>query len=188
MIFLHQATDFYAFLVQNANTANALAAIGSALAAFLAVVVSTITLGHQRKHDRLTVRPLAYIMVGDYDDRVYVKVANNGTGPMIIKSITVNDKPRPLYQALSDILPEGIYWTNYTADYADRSVRAGGQVVLVDLDSGSNTHVSPEKFGEARDLVRRALGNITVRVKYTDIYNKNQPIAERKLDWFHRCN
>jgi hypothetical protein len=134
------------------------------------------------------VRPLANIGVGDYENHVFVEVVNNGTGPMIIKSITINDSPQPLHIALWEVLPEGIRWRHFTGDCADRSVPAGGKIVLVDLSSRTYTGVNAGKFAAARELVRQALGNITVRVKYTDMYNRNQPAAERTLDWFHRAN
>jgi hypothetical protein len=134
------------------------------------------------------VRPLANIRVGDYENHVFVEVVNNGTGPMIIKSITINNSPQPLHIALWEVLPEGIRWRHFTGDCADLSVPAGGKIVLVDLSSRTYTGVDEGKFAAARELVRQALGNITVRVKYTDMYNKNQSAAERTLDWFHRAN
>jgi hypothetical protein len=132
------------------------------------------------------VRPLASIMVGDYKNHVFVEVVNNGMGPMIIKSITINNSPQPLDIALLEVLPKGIYWRHFTSDCTDRSVRAGGKVLLLDLHSSTYRGVNAS-FVADRDLVRHALGNITVRVKYTDMYNENQPIAERTLDWFHRA-
>ena len=105
---------------------------------------------------------------------------------MIVKSITINNSPQPLHIALWEVLPKGILWTHFTSDWAHRSVPAGGELVIVDLSSHIYTGINEGKFAAARDLVRRALGNITVRVKYTDMYDKNQYAAERKLDWFHR--
>jgi hypothetical protein len=133
-----------------------------------------------------TVRPLANIIVGDYDNHVFVAVVNNGAGPMIVKSIMISNSPQPLNIALSEALPKGIHWRHITTDGAGRSVPAGGKLVLVDLHSSIYTGAYAGKFAAERDLVRRALGNITVRVKYTDMYNKNQSAAERKLDLFHR--
>jgi hypothetical protein len=134
-----------------------------------------------------TVRPLANIIVGDYENHVYVQVVNNGAGPLIIKSISINNSPQPLDIAMREVLPKGILWRHFTFDCAGRSVPAGGKLVLVDLYSGTYTGVNEGKFAAARELVRRALGNITVRVKYTDMYHKDQPAAERTLDWFHRA-
>jgi hypothetical protein len=132
-----------------------------------------------------TVRPLPNIMAGNYQDHVYVDVVNNGAGPMIIKSITINDSPKPTHIALSEALPNGIHWRHIiTSDCAGRSVPAGGKLRLVDLSSRTRayTGVNEEKFASDRNLVGQALSNITVRVKYTDMYHKNPDATGRKLD------
>lgn len=73
-------------LIAKPDVANAVAAIGSAVLAAVAVVLSLISLylshaalRHQREHNRLTVRPLAYVVVGDYENQLFVKLRNNGT-------------------------------------------------------------------------------------------------------------
>ena len=102
---------------------------------------------------------------------------------MIIKSITINDSPKPAHIALSEALPKGIHWRHIiTSDCSGRSVPAGGKLRLVDLSSRNYTGVNKEKFGSDRDLVRQALSNITVRVKYTDMYHKNPDATKRPLD------
>ena len=175
-----ERTTMTTFAYVGANWSNIIAS--------LAFVLSMITLWQQRKHNRLTVRPLAYIEVGDYGNWVFVRVVNNGTGPMIIKSITVNDARKPLYEALPNPREWGVYWRHVAVVHtADRSVPAGGKLLLVDLSSANNKKVSEAAFAQARDAIRCALGAITVRVEYTDIYNKNQPVATRALkDVFHR--
>jgi hypothetical protein len=137
------------------------------------------------KQIEASIRPLAYIGVGDYQKHIFVGVVNNGTGLMIIKSITINGEMKPLYEALPNPEEWGVHWRHFVEDTADRSVPAGGRVVLVDL-LASDQKVSEENFDQAREAIRSALGDITVRVEYTDIYNRNQPPAERKLKWFHR--
>jgi hypothetical protein len=110
------------FLVSKPEVANAAAAIGSAVVASIALVLSLISLWisiaalrHQRKHNRLSVRPLAYIMIGDYEDRVFVKLTNNGTGPMIIKSIKVINASNP-----SEQLGRGLRGPQCSSRWRDR--------------------------------------------------------------------
>jgi hypothetical protein len=162
---------------------------GALFAAWLAAWFAWHAIRDQIESDkelaRDNLRPLAYIGVGDYEGRVFVKVVNNGTGPMIIKSITVNGETKPLYDALPNPEHWGVHWRHFVADTADRSVPAGGELVLVHLFWASKEKVS-EAFAQAREAIRAALGAITVRVEYTDIYNRNQPPAERELKWFHR--
>jgi hypothetical protein len=159
---------------------------GSLLTAGGALFAAWVAWNAVRDQIDSTIRPLANIMVGDYEKHVFVKVVNNGAGSMIIKSITINNSPQPLNIALSEALPKDIRWRHFTSGYAVRSVPAGREFVLVDLHSSTYTGVNAGKFAGDRDLVRRELGNITVRVEYTDMYNKNQPASERTLDLFHQ--
>ncbi len=186
-------TEMLGFLVQKPDVANAIAAIASALLAGVAVVLSLISLyvshaalRHQREHNRLSVRPLAYVMVGDYENRLFVKLRNNGTGPMITTSILVagaQDPSRPLIDAMPVLHPK-VNWTNFVKDYEGRSIAAGDEMMLLDLSS--ETSSSHDQFALARDRVRLALGNLEVHVEYTDIYNTELPVASRSLKYFHR--
>jgi hypothetical protein len=126
-------------------------------------------------------------MVGDYENQVFVKLTNNGTGPMIIRSIRIVNAPdpsRPLIDAMPPLQPD-VYWTNFVEDVAGRSIRPGGEIVLVDLSSGSGE--SEDQFALSRDQVRQALGELEVHVEYTDIYGSTLPIGTRSLDFFHRA-
>jgi hypothetical protein len=154
---------------------------------FISVCVSLAALRHQRKHSQLSVRPLAYVMVGDYEDRIFVKLTNNGTGPMVIKSIRIINAPDPSGPLINAMPPlqAGVYWTNFVEDVAGRSVRPGGEIVLVDLSSESGE--SEDQFALSRDQVRQALGELEVHVEYTDIYGSTLPIGIRSLDFFHRA-
>src|SRR2546430_4757052 len=87
-----------AILKFDANAANAFGALASAAAAFLALLVSAISVGisvwavrTQRKHNELSVRPLAEITVADHESSVRVKLRNHGIGPMIVTAVTVSD-------------------------------------------------------------------------------------------------
>jgi hypothetical protein len=64
-----------------AAIANTVAAFGSVAVAIIAIFVSIKALRHQREHNKLSVKPLAQVLIGDYENRVYVKLVNTGTGP-----------------------------------------------------------------------------------------------------------
>src|SRR5437588_8055 len=85
-------------LKSDSNAANAFGALASAAAAFLALLVSAISIGisvwaarSQRRHNELSVRPLAEVTVADYESSLRVKLRNNGTGPMIVTKIEVSN-------------------------------------------------------------------------------------------------
>lgn len=183
----------FSSLVAKPDVANAVAAIGSAVLAAVACLISFISLyvshrtaKHQEDHDKMSVRPLVYIAVGDYEDRIYVKIQNNGVGPLILKRITIegaSEPDNPLIYAMPELPPRAA-WTNFIEDISGRSVPPGGEVFLVDLKESSSA--SRAYFTLARDKVRLALGTLTVKIEHTDIYDQHLPVAVRKLNWFHR--
>lgn len=178
-------------LVQKPDLANAVAAIASAVMAAVACFISLIslyvshaTLKHQRKHNVLSVRPIAFLSLGDYEDSVYVKLQNNGTGPLIIKRLVVvgaQDPNAPLIDAMPQLLPKAT-WSGFVGSIEDRSITPGGELKLIDLSSTSpNGH-----FLLSRDQVREALGKLELVVEFTDIYGSKLPRYSRSLKWFHR--
>ncbi len=50
----------------------------------IALIFTAISLQVQRKHNKLSVKPIAIISAGDYQDELAVHVQNKGTGPLII--------------------------------------------------------------------------------------------------------
>lgn len=187
------STEIFSSFIENAEVANAVAAIASAVIATVAVVLSLISiyvslssLKHQREHNRMSVRPLAYVALGDYEGQLFVKIWNNGTGPMIIKSITVAGSPQPLLpliRSMPKLLPN-VDWTNFVEDFSGRSIPVSSSLELLNLSCDSSS--CSEQFTLSRDEVRVALGKLTILVEYTDIYETKLPICSRSLEFFHR--
>jgi hypothetical protein len=168
----------------DANSANA-------LAAFLALVVSAISVGitiwavkSQRLHNELSVRPLAEISVGDYEESLRVKLRNQGIGPMIVKAVTVSDgaNVKPSLVDWMPDLPNGRPWTDFTEEIRDRALAPGSEIVLLELTEEKEE----AEFAACRDMVREALSRLTVNVEYTNVYNTVMPPRRRELSWFGR--
>ena len=186
-------SDALNFLVAKPQVASAVAAISSVFVAAAALLLSAISvflslaaLKHQRTYSRLTVRPLGYVMLGDYEDHLFVKLRNNGTGPMIVKKIIVvgaSNPSEPLINAMPS-LPPKVSWTTFVEECEDRSVPAGGELVLVELSAESSA--SQGQFTLFRDKVRMALSPLTVQAEYTDIYGTSRPKVSRELAFFRR--
>lgn len=184
--------DLIALLKSDTNLANAFGALASAAAAFLALIVSSLSvwislqaMKSQRKHNELSVRPLAEVTVADYESSLRVKLKNNGTGPMIIKSIDVwmgEYSKKCLVDWMPQNLPNERLWTDYSGELTDRSLQSGSEIVLLAL-----TEYDGEKnFDICRELVREALAPLTVTVNYTDIYENPMPNRVKPLSWFGR--
>lgn len=186
-----QVAEILAYLKGHHEVANAISAMASAVVALIALVISVLSvfftwraLKHQLTHNSLSVRPLPYITVGDFEDTIYVKIRNNGTGPLIVQAISVpgaSDPSAPLVSNMPRLLP-GVIWTNFAGATVGRSIPVGGEMVLLELSEPN----LGDNFQQSRDKVREALGKLSLTLEYTDIYNNKLPPCSRDLKWFHR--
>jgi hypothetical protein len=173
------------------NAANAFGAMASAAAAIIALFISALSvyfshraLSDQRKHNELSVRPLAEVTVADYENSLWVKVRNNGSGPMIVKQITVSNGQDAKDTILDwmPTLPNGRPWTTFSHSLKNRTLLPGAEMTLLEL-----TEVEGDvNFECARNTVREALARLTVNVEFSDIYNATMKPHIKKLSWFGR--
>jgi hypothetical protein len=179
------------FLTNNTEVANALSTIMSAIVAFIALIISFIslyvahsTLKNQRRHNILSVKPLPEIMVADYEERLTVKIRNNGSGPLIVNGVRV-EKDAQSKSALIDwmpALPEGIYWSAFIGPIRKRAVMPGNEIILLELRGDPND----SRFQHIRDRCRATLKSLNVVLEHTDIYNSQFEPREKSLSWFGR--
>jgi hypothetical protein len=178
-------------LISKPDLANAIAAIASATVALLALIISVVslyvahtTLKHQRAHNVLSVRPLPMIAVGDYENNVFVKLRNDGPGPLIIQTLQVQAgaaSKDSIIDWMPD-LPVGVDWVTFVGPIPGRSISSGGELTLVELAGNKGNAV----FLTARDAVRAALSRLEVAVKYTDVYGTSLSPYQKDLGWFAR--
>jgi hypothetical protein len=176
--------ELIGILKADPNLANAFAALVSAAMAFLAVCISIWAVRTQQRHNELSVRPLAEILVADYEDCLRVKLCNNGIGPMIITNLKVSDGASEKTNLIDWMpeLPADRPWNNFAGDIRDRSLAPGSEIVLIELSQ----HDGEMSFAKCRDLVRSALSRLAVSVEYTNIYNTAITPKCKKLTWFGR--
>ena len=184
-------TDLIQSLIADPNRTNAIAAVANVIIACLALVVAIVSivltilaLKHQRLHNKLSVRPIPFIACGDYLHRLRVKIYNNGTGPYIIKSISVfkGDEFREDIIDWMPSLPPGIFWTHFTIGNVGRSIQPSNGLNMLELVGDYES----AQFRDFRKKCRAALKDLTVVLEYTDIYGDAFASCTRKLDLFAR--
>lgn len=164
------------------------------LTAIAAVVVSAISviLGvrasiKQMEHNRNSVRPVAAIRLGDYEHKLCVKFVNIGLGPLIVDELKVTSSSGDSWSALIEampVLPDDITWTNFASDLDGQPIGAGEERFLIQLEFEEDD--LPNYVKVALEEVRRALMDLTVHIRYEDIYGVEMPLCERDLEWFGR--
>ncbi len=159
------------------------------LVSIVSVVFTYLALRHQRVHNIKSVKPIGQIIAGDYEHDIYIRIDNNGTGPLIIKKLEVRNESLSASSVI-DILPSDlvnrIFWKDFTNNINERAILPEHNLVLIrwvseNYDKTHSTQMSLDK----RDL-RVSLKDLVLKLEYTDIYERNIFSVERRMDWFAR--
>lgn len=162
------------------------------LQSWLALIVATVSIGIafygvklQHRNILLSVRPLPYISCADYENLLWVKIRNDGVGPLLIKAVHFNreeaiDEFADLVSYMPK-LPPGLFWSKFSSGLV-RTVPLGGDLPLLEFA------LDPAKPTQARfrDRCRAELQRIEVIVEYTDMHGSAFVPVSRNLDWFKR--
>ncbi len=151
----------------------------------IALIFTAISLQVQRKHNRLSVKPIGIISVGDYENELTVYLENKGTGPLIIKNLSVTNQNGKIEKAIIDFFGvefKNVVWDTFVPDMDERVILPNESKTLIKLTGNS----SDKKFARIREKVRKVLAQLQVELLYQDIYENDMPKKIRKLDWFAR--
>jgi hypothetical protein len=165
-----------------ANPTN-LIAIFAFLVSVVSIIIGFLGLWIQRLHNQLSVKPIGNIGIRDYADLLLISVSNAGTGPMIIKSVeTSNSEGNKLNYPIEWIPMTLKPKISFLINLENTAILNGTGANILEY------HLDPAKINEAkeRDAIRLILKNLTIRIKYMDIYGKEQPEITKNLDWFGR--
>ena len=151
----------------------------------VALIFAAITLQVQRKHNRLSVKPIAIITIADYMDRLSVYLRNEGNGPLIIKDLSFTDDKGRKEKAIIDYFGtefEGVVWSTFTGDIDGWAILPSEKINLIEFIGES----TDKNFIVVREKVRKVLAPIKVELIYQDIYENEMPPKSRALDFFAR--
>jgi hypothetical protein len=164
---------------------------------YCAVIVSVFSLAisiwavlTQRKHNRNSLKPIAQITLGDYLGELYVRIDNNGTGPLLIKHFEATSHAgsfTSLITAIDGNIRSTVAWVNFVEEIASKAILPGKSLTLIKAEL-SHAALSGQMTREEQqwNLLRSCLAGITVTVTFTDIYGTKFPKVQRALNWFGR--
>lgn len=151
----------------------------------IALIFTAISLQVQRKHNRLSVKPIAIVSVGDYETELAVYLQNKGMGPLIIKNLSFTSQNGKTEKAIIDFFGtdfKNVEWSTFVADIDGWAILPNETKTLIKLNGDS----ADKKFTLVRNKVRKVLAQLQVELLYQDIYENDMPKNTRKLDWFAR--
>ena len=162
------------------NDPNLLIATGAVFTSFVSIIIGVVALYIQRSHNKKSVLPIGNISVADYEDCLRIRIANNGVGPLIIKSCKTKkdniSKPYPI-----DWMPSDIIWKTFSKNLENRAILPGRYITLLEFTVNLENTDEIKK----RDLIRSILKDLEIEITYSDVYERNFKIS-RKLNWFER--
>jgi hypothetical protein len=151
------------------------------LASISAVMVSISSDSMNRKHMRLSVKPIPAVLYVQTSDDLTVSLKNVGTGPLVLKKLEYVSKNGRKSATIID-----------RDEFSPSFV---GEIVLFELDDvsaiSSASHRNLIRFDAVpadipsqlrNQAIRTVLDKVTVRVEYTDIYETKFPVFEYRLN------
>jgi len=173
------------YVAGDSADAQTVIAICAVLISVFSLIVSIRAMKLQQRHDKKSVQPIPQIIVGDYENRLYVAIENAGVGPLIINHVAVsnvqsNEIKSSIIAHMPD-LPYGVYWEDFSERIEGRAISAQKRLVLLEFKEDPDC-----KYDGLRNDIRTALGYLLVKLNASDIYGDKLPPCTRRLDWFHR--
>ena len=186
--------EIIAHIVQPTNWIDVGTSIFSLVLSVVAIIISINTYRSQKEHNKNSVRPILNIVLGDYEDDLYVRVDNNGVGPAIVSSMNcVCSYFDELMSAnsLVDLIPYEATvqgknsgatanmhsFTDFVEDITGRTIPPGGSITLLRIENPKR-----EQLLAFRNLLKKC----SVEIGYTDIYSSKPWTCKRSLDFFGR--
>lgn len=179
-------------LVWIAQNSIAIISVATVFISLAAVLISFITWRSQVKYNKNSVMPILNIIVGDYENDIFVKLVNNGVGPAKIDKLTCTHGGTSSSCLINLFPPEGITleinqtikcvvpvtaWREFVENLDGRTISPGGMIMLLELADAEKKQIT---------AVRALLKDTCVTVKYTNIYGDKMTPESRMLDWFGR--
>lgn len=182
--------EIIAHVVQQTDWTQITLSVCSIIISIAAVVTSVITYLSQKKHNKNSVRPILNIVIGDYEDDLYVRIVNNGVGPANVTDIncTLNARTEkslikliPYEASVSNSNSEEIanlhQFTHFVEDITGRTIPPNGTITLLQLRDADYAQ---------KVALRTYLKEVVVGIKYTDVYNGKPWDCKRELSFFGR--
>ena len=140
----------------------------------------------QEEHNLKSVKPIGDIVTGNYADDIYVKIVNNGIGPLIITKFRVIDYNAngKNYENLIDTIPNSIlnkivFWRDGIRGTENRALKAGDELFLLRLTTKQRKQ-SKEGVIELKEYLKK----VALEWTYEDIYENPTIKNEKRISFW----
>ncbi len=146
--------------------------LASVVLSIVAIAFTAISLGYQRRHDRLTFKPIPKLHFLESPISVKIVLENLGNGPLILKStcfLYPDKKSIKLDELIKEINSNfKLFYSAMGINMKAAVVLPGKDFIIIELKNNSKNVEMLLKFTE----LLKDLSKITISISYTDIYEK----------------
>ena len=160
----------------------------TSILAACAIGISVYSLHTQRKHNKLTFRPIPVIVTYNYISVIRVMLWNKGNGPLLIKSLkaTKGIEEKKNLIGLMPKIQSGLRYVDFIRDFKDRALSPNDSLNLLEfkIRCDNENGKSMAEYEIALKTIKDKLNQTIIEIEYTDIYNEviNQKYI-KKLDF-----
>lgn len=134
----------------------------SLLISVVSFYVAWSTLREQKEYNRICEMPIPYISTLNYDNEIGLEIKNCGKGILFIEKTIFKNSEGYCSDCLMDLMPDDINWKNYFKFANILAISPNEKVAFICLTSDDD---------DERYRARAALENISISIKYRDVYN-----------------
>jgi hypothetical protein len=145
----------------------------SLLVGFISIILTVVTLMWQRKHDRLSVRPIPVISINNLGSEINIPLENCGVGPLIIRQILIGRYDEQNQVKFDEWVPEEfpkrqphVVTVLHTLPF-NSALSQGCKQNLLYCKINPSSQEQRIELNSIREELRKI---IAFRVIYTDIY------------------
>ena len=150
--------------------------------ASIAMIISVFAIFTQRKHNRLSFKPIPVVVKYNYINVLRVRLWNKGTGPFIIKSLKVKDRGN-----LIDLMPvetKEFTFVEFIDNFKNRAISPNDTLNMLEFKKRKNDNEEIlEGYEDAFNKVRNALNGLEIFIEYTDVYGNVMNYRSELLDF-----
>jgi hypothetical protein len=147
---------------------------------FISVALTYWTIRMQQKHNKLSVAPIPEISLSTIGG-ISIELKNNGSGPLICKELVTCDSSGIRKNHIKDFLPEGLHFKafKYNTLRENFSILPNDSIKLISIE----IDFKDDKQKENRIIAGNIIGDLTLKLCFTSMYNETFPIYNKPLIW-----
>lgn len=148
--------------------------ICSVVIAACALFVSVFTAYIQKKHDRISILPICFIVEKCHEGNLAVLIRNLGLGAMTIDKAMMT-RGEEVHGNLIEMMPKVKQkWEGFSLEIEGRTILPTQEIVLIAINPKSES---------IRQAVKDALTGVEVSISFHDVYGKEYHKEKRLGEW-----